>query len=458
MTKTSKKTWLLPVTLCIVAMIMSFLICGAYLITKEPIERQALEAQEAARRKVLSEAVTLVEVPLRDGDPVDYCYAGYDAADALVGYVSKITVNGFGGEIEVTVGINPDASITAVDVGGANFSETSGLGAKTRDAAFTEQFKGKSGLLVLKKHIDSVTGASVSSGAVVGGVNAAVAYMSALLPSDVSVMLKSIDLSAQDAQTLLPGASNVYYMGGATGIDGWWQADQGYIVQAVAFGRGPITVKMGFTPDGVCTGILIGDENFTESQGYGARVLEEAYWSQFLGKSEPQVYGEGVDAISGATSSSNAALSAINACLSFDPATTQAEPAPAPTAAPVSAETADAVTEATVEEAEATPAPASQEAADAVTEATVEEAEPTPVPTPAPASEETADAVTEATEEESEPAATEQAAPGYKLPDSAAPMLTLPTPDAVTEASVEEEATPTPAPTPDAVTEASVEE
>lgn len=430
MTKNSKKTWLLPVTLCITAMIMSFLICGAYLITKEPIERQALEAQEAARRKVLADAVTLVEVPLRDGDPVDYCYAGYDAADALVGYVSQITVNGFGGEIEITVGINPDASITAIEVGGANFSETSGLGAKTREAAFTDQFRGKSGLLVLKKHIDSVTGASVSSGAVVGGVNAAVAYMSALLPSDVSVMLKSIDLSAQDANTLLPGASNVHYMGGATGIDGWWQADQGYIVQAVAFGRGPITVKMGFTPDGVCTGILIGDENFTESQGYGARVLEEAYWSQFLGKSDPQTYGEGVDAISGATSSSNAALAAINACLSFDPATAQAEPAPAASPAPASAETADATTEATVEE-EAAPTPTP----DAVSEATAEEdTAPTPVPTA-------------------------KAAPGYKLPSATAAMPTLPTPDAVTEASVEEATpSPTPAPTPDAVTEASVEE
>ncbi len=429
MTKNSKKTWLLPVTLCIVAMIMSFLICGAYLITKEPIERQALEAQEAARRKVLADAVTLVEVPLRDGDPVDYCYAGYDAADALIGYVSKITVNGFGGEIEITVGINPDASITAVDVGGANFSETSGLGAKTREAAFTDQFKGKSGLLVLKKHIDSVTGASVSSGAVVGGVNAAVAYMSALLPSDVSVMLKSIELSAQDANTLLPGASNVRYMGGATGIDGWWQADQGYIVQAVAFGRGPITVKMGFTPDGICTGILIGDENFAESQGYGARVLEEAYWSQFLGKSEPQTYGEGVDAISGATSSSNAALAAINACLSFDPARALTEPAEAP-------------------------APASAETADATTEATVEEAAPTPTPTP--------DAVTEASiEEEATPAPTAKAAPGYKLPASAAVMPMLPTPDAVSEASVEEASptpAPTPTPTPDAVTEATVEE
>ena len=428
-----KKTWRLPITLGLVAMVMGFLICGVYMLTKDRIAARAAEAQQQARRSVLPAAVSLAELPLGENAPVDSCFAGYDVAGGPVGYVSQITVIGFGGEIEVTVGMDMSGAITAVGVGGASFSETSGFGAKTKEPGFTDQFAGKSGLLVLKENIDSVTGASISSGAVVGGVNAALSYMTALLPVDASAPAEELPLTAEELAALLPGET-VRFMGSAGGIDGWWRGDTGYIVQATGYGRGPIVVKMAFR-DGVCVGIVIGDENFTESEGYGAKLREPAYWQQFLYKSSPQSYGSGVDAISGATASSNGALAAINACMSFDPDAAQApEPASAETSGETSAEagaeTAAAAAqtpasgEATAEAAVyATPAPAP----DAMSAASAAAPTATPVPTP--------DAASAAS--------------------AAVPTATpVPTPDAMSAASAAAP-TATPMQTPDAASAAS---
>ena len=210
MSRENKKTILLPVTLCLVAIVMSFLIVGVYMLTKDSIEAQAVAARESARRSVLPQAVTMTELPLEEGVAVDYCYEGFDAAGQSVGYVSQITVTGFGGPIEVTVGMDRSGVITAVNVGGSDFSETSGLGSKTKEPEFTDQFIGQSGMLILKQNIDSVTGASVSSGAVVSGVNQALVYMSALLPASAdSSPVEEIPLTAEEIEALLRGAQHL---------------------------------------------------------------------------------------------------------------------------------------------------------------------------------------------------------------------------------------------------------
>ncbi len=451
-----KRTFSIPpyVMLMLVAIVMSFAIAGVYAVTKDTIEAAAMAEQEAARAAVMDGAAYMTEVVLPEDAPVDYAYEAYDEAGNLMGMVSQIAVVGFGGEIEVTVGMDTAAVITAIEVGGANFSETSGLGAKTREPAFKDQFSGMSGMLVLKQNIDSVTGASVSSGAVVSGVNKAVEYMKTLLPEGtLAVDAEELPLSAEEIAVLLPGAQSAAWMGGGAGVTGWRQADNGYIVRATGFGEGPIAVTMGFNADGVVTGIIIGDENFMETEGRGDGVLADWYKAQFIGRSGAQAYGEGIDAIAGATVTSDATLAAINACMTFDPA------APG-TAAPVTE--ASVVEEETVSEPAVvgvplTPVPTSTpDAAAAASVPAEEEVTATPVPTPVP------DAATEASvpAEESEPLST-IVIPSWKpFVPTIVPSEAYTAPDAVTEASIVEESTPTPAPTPtpDAVTEASIPE
>lgn len=451
-----KKKPILPpfVLLCLIAVIMSAAISWVYMLTKDTIAAAALEAQASARRAVMAEAVTMTELPLEEGAPVDYCYEAFDGAGQSIGYISQITVMGFGGEIEVTVGVDRTGTITAIRVGGANFSETSGLGAKTRDAEFTDQFTGKSGMLVLKQDIDSVTGASVSSSAVVGGVNRAVTYMTGLLPAAPVTDVEEIPLTVEELATLAVSADSLTWMGGGSDIDGWWQiAGGGYIVRATGFGLGPIVVTTAFDANGVVTAIIIGDDSFMESQGYGARVQEEAYWGQFIGRSGAQAYGDDLDGITGASTTANATLEAINACMTFDPANPGT--LPVDTAAP-SQEPAASAEPAVSAEPDPNPPVTSAEPVDEVTAASTAvlvTPEPTPVPTPDAAT--TASTVVLVT-----PAPTPVPTPDAATTASTVVLVTpeptpVPTPDAATTASTVVLVTPEPTPVPDAATSAS---
>ncbi|MBQ2985305.1 MAG: FMN-binding protein [Clostridia bacterium] len=146
-------------------------------LTSPIIQEQTLVAADEARRAVLPDAAEFEELAVSD-PAIDSCYLG-SANGAAVGHTVQVTVKGYGGDIELVVGVDNDGVITGLNVGGANFSETAGLGAKSKEPAFTEQFKGLTSPLVLKDNVDSITGASITSGAVVNGVNAALDYVAA---------------------------------------------------------------------------------------------------------------------------------------------------------------------------------------------------------------------------------------------------------------------------------------
>ena len=55
-----------------------------------------------------------------------------------------------------------------------SLSETPGLGSRVQEAAYLDQYKGQSGTLTLGEDVDAIAGATVSSRAVLNGVNRAV--------------------------------------------------------------------------------------------------------------------------------------------------------------------------------------------------------------------------------------------------------------------------------------------
>ena len=144
-------------------------------VTAGPIEQQSLAAAQAARQEVLPAAASFELISENDGT-MDNMYQGSDASGVVVGYTGTITTRGYGGLIEVTVGMDTDGVITGVSVGGSDFSETAGLGAHVKDEWFGAQFKGMSAPLELKKNggqVDAVTSATISSTAVTNAVNTA---------------------------------------------------------------------------------------------------------------------------------------------------------------------------------------------------------------------------------------------------------------------------------------------
>ncbi len=112
-------------------------------------------------------------------------FEGSNGSDQ-VGYTIKSKPSGYGGEIEITIGISKDGKITGVNIG--NNTETPGLGAKAADPAFNGQYKGKEAkeLEVIKSgspgenEVKAISGATITSKAVTSGVNDAVKVFESL--------------------------------------------------------------------------------------------------------------------------------------------------------------------------------------------------------------------------------------------------------------------------------------
>ena len=146
-------------------------------LTEGPIAEQRIMEANAARARVLPAAEAGFEEVDNANAELDEVYRGLASGGETAGYTGKITVRGYGGPIEVTVGVDMSGTVTGINVGGSDFSETAGLGAKTKDAAFTDQFAGlsaadPSGIAVKADGglIDAVSSATISSRAVSRGV------------------------------------------------------------------------------------------------------------------------------------------------------------------------------------------------------------------------------------------------------------------------------------------------
>lgn len=154
-------------------------------VTSPIIAKKKVEAANESRRLVLKDAEDFKQV---DGTftsqahpdiTVDEVYEGTNGS-GTVGYVIKTLPKGYGGTIEVIVGIGKDGVIEAITIG--NMAETPGLGAKSKEPAFQEQFKGKPAgtLSVIKSgtpgesDVLAISGATITSNAVTLGINTAI--------------------------------------------------------------------------------------------------------------------------------------------------------------------------------------------------------------------------------------------------------------------------------------------
>ena len=86
--------------------------------------------------------------------------------------------------------------------------------------------------------------------------------------------------------------------------------DGGALVTLTVQGYHEMSIMVGIKPDGAVAGYEV--LSHTETANLGDRVTKEEFISQFRGVTTPVRYGNGVEAISGATFSSNGVLTAIN--------------------------------------------------------------------------------------------------------------------------------------------------
>lgn len=182
MKKLDNKQILIPaVSLFLICLVVTALLAGTNLLTKEAIAQQSLQKAESSRKVVLPQAKSFEE---QESGELCY-YVGKDASGYAVGYVFTTESKGYGGTIQVMTGIGSDDTVQGVVLLSQN--ETPGLGANATRDNFRIQFQQavpKNGFEVIKAtpsegQIEAMTGATISSKAVTDAVNLAVeAYQS----------------------------------------------------------------------------------------------------------------------------------------------------------------------------------------------------------------------------------------------------------------------------------------
>ena len=154
----------------IILMVVVAFASGSLAIVYNATEGKRKEVLEEERQKALLEVLPEAKVfeLVRKGD-ISY-YIGRESKDRekIVGIAFIAEGKGYSSTIETMVGITPDGEITGLKV--LSQQETPGLGARIEEPWFQQQFVGKKLEDLYIDKMDTVTGATISSGAVIDSV------------------------------------------------------------------------------------------------------------------------------------------------------------------------------------------------------------------------------------------------------------------------------------------------
>ena len=178
--------------LFIIATIVTLALAGANELTKDAIASQELIDRANAQMEVFPEAVSFEDLSAEfvtgGNAEILSVYKALDGDSNLLGLVIVSVSKGYGGMLSIMSGISLDRTVLGINV--LSDDETPGLGKKVAQAPFYGQFSGKTpGLRFSLQQgetdsntIDAVTGATISSTAVVNAVNSALDFADTVYP------------------------------------------------------------------------------------------------------------------------------------------------------------------------------------------------------------------------------------------------------------------------------------
>ncbi len=178
-----------------ITLIAGLILGGVYQLTKEPIAVQKAKKKQEACQEVFAEAASFTELegftaeaaasvlsaeyPSQD---IEEIMTAQSADGKLLGYVVTVTTHeGYGGDIQFSMGINMDGSLNGISI--LEIAETAGLGMRAEEV-LKPQFAGKNVEkfeytktgAVAENQIDAISGATITTNAVTNGVNAGLYY------------------------------------------------------------------------------------------------------------------------------------------------------------------------------------------------------------------------------------------------------------------------------------------
>lgn len=170
--------------LCAITLIAGTLLGITYSVTEQPRADQQKRQREIALSNVIDNATFDKEIEIKSAEQYNKITNIYEANrdSNVVGFAFKlVTPEGYNGNVELVVGII-DGKVTGVDI--IKQSETPGLGAKSDEDEFKNQFIDKTAepLEVVKNEsendnaINAISGATITSKAVTYAVNQAIDY------------------------------------------------------------------------------------------------------------------------------------------------------------------------------------------------------------------------------------------------------------------------------------------
>lgn len=123
---------------------------------------------ESRKAEEIKTTLTGIFPQMSDYELMDEIYVIYQDGEKA-GYAFIASGSGYGGGIDILVGMDSDFSIKNVSI--LSQTETPGLGGRITESSFTDQFKGLSANDINLRQdggrIDAITGATISSRAVV---------------------------------------------------------------------------------------------------------------------------------------------------------------------------------------------------------------------------------------------------------------------------------------------------
>ncbi|MDE7417329.1 MAG: RnfABCDGE type electron transport complex subunit G [Lachnospiraceae bacterium] len=182
-----------------ITLVAGLLLGFVYDVTKEPIAQQKAKAKAEACKNVFAEADSFEAVVSEDG-PTAYFVAGresnvdidevmqaFDSSGQLLGYVITVTDHeGYGGDIQFSMGVTLDGTLNGISL--LSISETAGLGMKAGDVLVPQFANKKFESFTYTKsgstsdsEIDAISGATITTKAVVNGVNSGLLFFNDVL-------------------------------------------------------------------------------------------------------------------------------------------------------------------------------------------------------------------------------------------------------------------------------------
>lgn len=178
-----------------ITLIAGCLLGLVYQVTKEPIAEAQQKAKDEACKEVFADAEGFVlqeDISSEDASSfvqdegynvsIDEVLEAQDASGSKLGYVITVTDHeGYGGDIQFSIGIRNDGTVNGISI--LSISETAGLGMNA-DSVLKPQFADKNveQFEYTKtgapgdNQIDAISGATITTNAVVNGVNAGITY------------------------------------------------------------------------------------------------------------------------------------------------------------------------------------------------------------------------------------------------------------------------------------------